>query len=499
MKIFLLLIAMLSFSCLYSQNQENGRKDSDGDGVVDVRDVDDDNDGILDIDENKRDFSMLKQWINRVNVNTSSNNVLFQKGVPGWKNGAASIKFSELGFDQDYDLTFRARDAQTAVVGFGITDTSQELEDVDYGLYFENNKFRIVNSGEFQTNPKPYKDVDNFKISYRGEEILFYHEEELVYTQIIERGLDFQLDISFFGSPEGFGHGDLKDFTLAFSFSDMDLDNDGIINSLDLDSDGDGCFDVVEAGFSDPDGDGILGEGTPSVNSDGMIISEIGYGCQNGEINCQEISFNFLNPNFNSCDINNYGLTINTTLMPSSLFDVTYGEEIFQNQKAGTEESNLKIETEESVLNEIFLKVHKFENRKELNLKIEQAVDSSIKIFVDVQGEWKPFSRDFYRLDNNTIIIRPGSIPDVIYPFKLNLVNGVFYDRSAPLQMIVEGDLDLTNSSMVITGPDQVAYTLAANGNQFNWDGALASSGNYQFTIIIQEKVFTGQFIISNQ
>jgi hypothetical protein len=40
-----------------------------------------------------------------------------------------------------------------------------------------------------------------------------------------------------------------------------DIDGDGIKNSKDLDSDGDGCFDVAEAGLSDPDGDGMLGNG----------------------------------------------------------------------------------------------------------------------------------------------------------------------------------------------------------------------------------------------
>ena len=38
-----------------------------------------------------------------------------------------------------------------------------------------------------------------------------------------------------------------------------DFDGDGIPNYLDSDSDGDGCSDVLEAGFADPDGDGILG------------------------------------------------------------------------------------------------------------------------------------------------------------------------------------------------------------------------------------------------
>ena len=37
-------------------------------------------------------------------------------------------------------------------------------------------------------------------------------------------------------------------------------DNDGIVNSLDIDSDNDGIYDLVEAGFKayDTNGDGIL-------------------------------------------------------------------------------------------------------------------------------------------------------------------------------------------------------------------------------------------------
>ena len=41
---------------------------------------------------------------------------------------------------------------------------------------------------------------------------------------------------------------------------------------FDLDSDGDGCLDVQEAGFSDPDGDGILGTGTPTVGANGGVV-----------------------------------------------------------------------------------------------------------------------------------------------------------------------------------------------------------------------------------
>jgi gliding motility-associated-like protein len=54
----------------------------------------------------------------------------------------------------------------------------------------------------------------------------------------------------------------------------LDTDNDGLIDSYDLDSDNDGCFDVTEAGFDDPDNNGILGSLPDSVDSDGLIINE---------------------------------------------------------------------------------------------------------------------------------------------------------------------------------------------------------------------------------
>ena len=53
---------------------------------------------------------------------------------------------------------------------------------------------------------------------------------------------------------------------------DTDTDGDGILDKFDLDSDGDGCLDVQEAGFSDPDGDGILGTGTPTVGANGGVV-----------------------------------------------------------------------------------------------------------------------------------------------------------------------------------------------------------------------------------
>ncbi|WP_072764658.1 Ig-like domain-containing protein [Arenibacter nanhaiticus] len=52
----------------------------------------------------------------------------------------------------------------------------------------------------------------------------------------------------------------------------LDPNGDGIPNHLDLDSDGDGCNDVTEAGFTDANGDGILGDLSTMVDANGLVV-----------------------------------------------------------------------------------------------------------------------------------------------------------------------------------------------------------------------------------
>ncbi|OYX86446.1 MAG: gliding motility protein, partial [Flavobacteriales bacterium 32-34-25] len=76
-------------------------------------------------------------------------------------------------------------------------------------------------------------------------------------------------------------------------YLDLDSDNDGILDSIentidtdsdgtrnyrDLDSDNDLCLDVIEAGFIDPNGDGLLGTiAPPTVNTNGLVTSGTAY------------------------------------------------------------------------------------------------------------------------------------------------------------------------------------------------------------------------------
>jgi len=85
------------------------------------------------------------------------------------------------------------------------------------------------------------------------------------------------------GSTAAFGRNGLFDRLetspdsgkLKYTISDTDMDD--TLNYIDLDSDNDLCFDVLEAGFSDPNTDGILGNNPVIVNAKGKVTSGIGY------------------------------------------------------------------------------------------------------------------------------------------------------------------------------------------------------------------------------
>lgn len=62
------------------------------------------------------------------------------------------------------------------------------------------------------------------------------------------------------------------------NYTIANTDGDATNNYLDLESDNDGCTDVIEAGFTDANNDGILGNTLPTtVDNNGIVTSGIGY------------------------------------------------------------------------------------------------------------------------------------------------------------------------------------------------------------------------------
>ncbi|RXR31819.1 T9SS type B sorting domain-containing protein [Flavobacterium piscinae] len=61
------------------------------------------------------------------------------------------------------------------------------------------------------------------------------------------------------------------------NYTIADTNADGILNYISLDSDGDLCNDVIEAGFTDGNGDGLLGNTSFSVDANGLVLGSGGY------------------------------------------------------------------------------------------------------------------------------------------------------------------------------------------------------------------------------
>jgi len=82
--------------------------------------------------------------------------------------------------------------------------------------------------------------------------------------------LDSDLDGIIDGS--NFGLDGLSEDLSLYDVSNIDEDTN--FNYIDFDSDGDDCLDVIEAGYTDGDNDGYLGEDSPvSVDGNGLVVN----------------------------------------------------------------------------------------------------------------------------------------------------------------------------------------------------------------------------------
>ncbi|TWO32671.1 T9SS type B sorting domain-containing protein [Seonamhaeicola sediminis] len=96
-------------------------------------------------------------------------------------------------------------------------------------------------------------------------------------------------------------------------YSPNDLDTDSIYSYIDLDSDGDSCSDVIEAGFSDGNNDDLLGDITVTVDNNGLVNSAgtDGYILPNSDyLNAAPITITTQPANVESCELSTSTFTI---------------------------------------------------------------------------------------------------------------------------------------------------------------------------------------------
>ncbi|CAM3304688.1 Ig-like domain-containing protein [Zobellia roscoffensis] len=216
-------------------NGFNDNANSDGDAYPDVCDDDDDNDGILDVDE-QTDLSCAKD----LTLNTDYNGTDFDIGafeplsVGQTLTATVSFEIDDLvGFDASDIAKFSFKYATTAPSSIvptyvSVNDQGPVNIDVNYTL----------------------KDGDNLA-NYD-----FCTGHDISFTEILVELNDGTLmSIPDVVDQEICGSGNTA---TAFTYTYYDCDNDGIQNQWDLDSDKDGCPDALEGGgtytYADVDG-----------------------------------------------------------------------------------------------------------------------------------------------------------------------------------------------------------------------------------------------------
>jgi len=279
--------------------------DFDEDGISDNIDLDLDNDGILNSIESLGDVSFdisdlnnpivsnsgstlsismspeIKSEINgtadsTVNSMTGLNNGDFETTIPP-VSGNSKISYEINSLSENLNLKITAQALSHSIVSgeyfeIEVTDPNKNITLLD-----PNNQLLVDKNSDEKTFDE-LKDVNEIK-QYTAPLIRFKFNPSVSSAPDFEF-LAFNVDgikLTHF-VEDNTSDGSFKGNISAFDYF-LDTDLDTTPDYFDLDSDEDGCYDVIEAGFEDEDADGIFGVGVPTypsseVDSRGLVIGQ---------------------------------------------------------------------------------------------------------------------------------------------------------------------------------------------------------------------------------
>ena len=277
------------------------RLDSDGDGIFDTVDIDDDNDGIPDAEENANCYGGAASGLvfsedfgagNR--TTTPYTNYTYEPN--DWPVGGGSISDGEYAILNDiinsasWAAAFwvnkpdHTGDANGRMALFNSTNSALEE------FYNRNNinvtpntlqefSFWVLNLDLASTpNTRTLPNITAFIKDNSGATVLstlstggvIKDEEWHNYKFTFNPGANTQINLVLINRAIGGLGNDLVIDDLEIQIL-CDTDGDGIVNSLDLDSDNDGIFDVVEAGHGQAQTNGVI-DGVPAAfGSNGLF------------------------------------------------------------------------------------------------------------------------------------------------------------------------------------------------------------------------------------
>ncbi|WP_299054654.1 T9SS type A sorting domain-containing protein [uncultured Polaribacter sp.] len=206
--------------------------DTDGDGVLDYLDLDDDNDGILDASECKV-VNYTPAFVSTNAVYNSSNNPNSTvNGIINRLNGAGSdgISYNSSSVTQPtFVYTITLPNVRLGTFELYATVGSNNAEQLKaYALTIKDASNAIVFSGSAAS-------ASNFS------------NETPLTVAINENFAAGTYTIEFQDKDTAYSNREFSEIRFVNNLvCDIDTDNDGIPNLLDLDSDGDGCPDAIE-------------------------------------------------------------------------------------------------------------------------------------------------------------------------------------------------------------------------------------------------------------
>ncbi|WP_405368079.1 Ig-like domain-containing protein, partial [Nonlabens sp. Asnod2-A12] len=266
----------------------SGNPDNDGDGISDSCDLDDDNDGILDTEEGVAGFELTPlNGAQSVNNNTP---FVISGTVGSCPPGFVEAGSSTVSFD------FRWNNGSSGAVP---RSTLTLFVDIDGAGPLPNEPYFVA------TTPSGGNTNADDATDQGGDaEIMVMNGATFTNSLPSSQGPNF-VDHTAFNSniatnperfagivvtlPFGLPAGAVVQFELFIPADDFDIQNgaassrcftdtdgDGFFDSLDLDSDNDGCNDVLESGGTDNDNDGILGDTATTVDGNGLVTTGSG-------------------------------------------------------------------------------------------------------------------------------------------------------------------------------------------------------------------------------
>ncbi|MEX0273285.1 MAG: Calx-beta domain-containing protein, partial [Flavobacteriaceae bacterium] len=327
-------------------NITGNETDEDNDNIADVVDLDDDNDGILDSNEAVAciDDDYFNWGFNSPS-GTRSVDFVQNPAITDWMISNTDDIVVGAG------LTGTSPGSELEITGLGETTYLGAIEEDDYiemsfttgtdlvdpiiermGVnWFQNSNGRghsydaaiAISKDDFATSSLLNADV---RINYPSNGVSeFFDLTASGITYKLEENTTYTVRFYAYNQQTDgtLPHSVFDDFTIRVSSCQaQDSDNDTVPDHLDEDSDDDGCVDAIEAGHTDPDDDGELGNATVTVDSNGQVTGQGGYTGTNTHVTTPFVAVTF--DSQPTDEVSNTGDTVSFTATVSGGATVSY-------------------------------------------------------------------------------------------------------------------------------------------------------------------------------